>query len=98
VDRSLPAGRADRFLSRPVAARLAELLGPAGRRGEHRRRRASIGTDRLARSPADGYNGGPRHHRHARHQPASLRARACPYDALKDFTPLTLAARYVNVL
>jgi tripartite-type tricarboxylate transporter receptor subunit TctC len=91
-----PGGPTDSF-SRPVAAKLAQLLGQpvvvenVGGAG------ASIGTDRLAKSPADGYTVALATTGTHAINPHLYGARL-PYDALKDFTPLTLAVRYVNVL
>jgi tripartite-type tricarboxylate transporter receptor subunit TctC len=91
-----PGGPTD-SLSRPVAAKLAQLLGQAvvvenvGGAG------ASIGTDRLAKSAADGYTVALATTGTHAINPHLYGARL-PYDALKDFTPLTLAVRYVNVL
>jgi tripartite-type tricarboxylate transporter receptor subunit TctC len=91
-----PGGPTDSF-SRPVAAKLAELLGQPVVVENVAGAGASIGTDRLAKSPADGYTvalASTGTHAINPH----LYAERLPYDALKDFTPLTLAVRYVNVL
>jgi len=91
-----PGGPTDTF-SRPVAARLSELIGQpvivenVGGAG------GGIGIERLARSPADGYTVGLATTGTQAINPHLYGARL-KYDALKDFTPLTLAARYVNIL
>ena len=91
-----PGGPTDSF-SRPVAQKLSELIGQPVVVENVAGAGAAIGIERLAKSPPDGYTValattgthainphlyGPRLH----------------YDALKDFTPLTLAVKYVNVL
>jgi tripartite-type tricarboxylate transporter receptor subunit TctC len=91
-----PGGPTDSF-SRPVAAKLAELLGQTVVVENIAGAGASIGTDRLAKSPADGYTLALATTGTHAINPHLYGARL-PYDALKDFTPLTLAARYVNVL
>jgi tripartite-type tricarboxylate transporter receptor subunit TctC len=91
-----PGGPTDSF-SRPVAAKLAELLGQPVVVENIAGAGASIGTDRLARSPADGYTVALATTGTHAINPHLYGARL-PYDALKDFTPLTLAVRYVNVL
>ena len=91
-----PGGPTDSF-SRPVAAKLAELLGQPVVVENIPGAGASIGTDRLAKSPADGYTVALATTGTHAINPHLYGARL-PYDALKDFTPLTLAVRYVNVL
>ena len=91
-----PGGPTDSF-SRPVAAKLAELIGQPVVVENVAGAGASIGTDRLARSAPDGYTVALATTGTHAINPHLYGARL-PYDALKDFTPLTLAVRYVNVL
>jgi tripartite-type tricarboxylate transporter receptor subunit TctC len=91
-----PGGPTDTF-SRPVAAKLAQLLGQPVVVENLAGAGASIGTDRLAKSPPDGYAVALATTGTHAINPHLYGARL-PYDALKDFTPLTLAVRYVNVL
>ena len=91
-----PGGPTDSF-SRPVAAKLGELLGQPVVVENIPGAGAAIGTERLAKSPPDGYTvalATPGTHAINPH----LYGARLQYDALKDFTPLTLAVRYVNVL
>jgi tripartite-type tricarboxylate transporter receptor subunit TctC len=91
-----PGGPTDSF-SRPVAQKLAELIGQPVVVENVAGAGASIGTDRLAKSAPDGYTvalATTGTHSINPH----LYGKRLPYDALKDFTPLTLAVRYVNVL
>jgi tripartite-type tricarboxylate transporter receptor subunit TctC len=90
-----PGGSTDGF-SRPVAAKLAELLGQpvvvenVGGAG------ASLGSDRIAKAAPDGYTIGlatTGSHTINPHIYPKL-----PHDTLKDFTHITLAVSYVNVL
>jgi tripartite-type tricarboxylate transporter receptor subunit TctC len=90
-----PGGSTDGF-SRPVAAKLSELLGQpvvvenVGGAG------ASLGSDRIAKAAADGYTIGlatTGSHTINPHIYPKL-----PHDTLKDFTHITLAVSYVNVL
>src|SRR6185503_655156 len=91
-----PGGPTDSF-SRPVAAKLGELLGQPVVVENIAGAGASIGTDRLAKSPADGYTVALATTGTHAINPHLYGARL-PYDALKDFTPLTLSVRYVNVM
>ena len=91
-----PGGPTDSF-SRPVAAKLGELLGQPVVVENIAGAGAAIGTERLAKSAPDGYTvalATPGTHAINPH----LYGARLQYDALKDFTPLTLAVRYVNVL
>ena len=91
-----PGGPTDTF-SRPVAAKLSELIGQpvivenVGGAG------GSIGVERLAKSAPDGYTIGLATTGTQAINPHLYGARL-KYDALKDFTPLTLGVRYVNIL
>src|SRR3954463_6145159 len=91
-----PGGPTDSF-SRPVAAKLGELLGQPVVVGNIAGAGAAVGTGRRAQAPPDGYTvalATPGTHAINPH----LYGARLQYDALKDFTPLTLAVRYVNVL
>jgi tripartite-type tricarboxylate transporter receptor subunit TctC len=91
-----PGGSTDGF-SRPLAAKLAELLGQAvvveniGGAG------ASIGSDRIAKSAPDGYTIGLATTGSHAINPHIYGAKL-PHDTVKDFTHITLAVSYVNVL
>jgi tripartite-type tricarboxylate transporter receptor subunit TctC len=91
-----PGGPTDSF-SRPVAQKLAELIGQPVVVENVPGAGASIGTERLAKSPADGYTVALATTGTHAINPHLYGARL-QYDALKDFTPLTLAVRYVNIL
>ena len=91
-----PGGPTDSF-SRPVAAKLGELLGQPVVVENVAGAGAAIGTERLAKSPPDGYTVALATTGTHAINPHLYGARL-QYDALKDFTPLTLAVRYVNVL
>jgi len=91
-----PGGPTD-SLSRPVAQKLSEILGQSVVVENVPGAGASIGTDRIAKSAPDGYTIGlATTGTHAINP--HLYGRKIPYDALRDFTPLTLAVGYVNVL
>ena len=91
-----PGGSTDGF-SRPLAAKLAELLGQpvvvenVGGAG------ASIGSDRIAKSAPDGYTIGLATTGSHAINPHIYGAKL-PHDTVKDFTHITLAVSYVNVL
>ena len=91
-----PGGPTDSF-SRPVAQKLSQLVGQPVVIENIAGAGAAIGTERLAKSAPDGYTvalatAGT----HAINP--HLYGTRLQYDALKDFTPLTLAVKYVNVL
>jgi tripartite-type tricarboxylate transporter receptor subunit TctC len=91
-----PGGSTDGF-SRPLAAKLAELLGQpvvvenVGGAG------ASIGSDRIAKSAPDGYTIGLATTGSHAINPHIYGAKL-PHDTIRDFTHITLAVSYVNVL
>jgi tripartite-type tricarboxylate transporter receptor subunit TctC len=91
-----PGGSTDGF-SRPVAAKLAELLGQpvvvenVGGAG------ASIGSDRIAKAAPDGYTIGLATTGSHAINPHIYGAKL-PHDTLRDFTHIALAVSYVNVL
>jgi tripartite-type tricarboxylate transporter receptor subunit TctC len=91
-----PGGSTDGF-SRPLAAKLADLLGQpvvvenVGGAG------ASIGSDRIAKSAPDGYTIGLATTGSHAINP-HIYGKKLPHDTLKDFTHITLAVSYVNVL
>jgi tripartite-type tricarboxylate transporter receptor subunit TctC len=91
-----PGGSTDGF-SRPLAAKLSELLGQpvivenVGGAG------ASIGSDRIAKSAPDGYTIGLATTGTHAINPHIYGAKL-PHDTVRDFTHLTLAVSYVNVL
>jgi tripartite-type tricarboxylate transporter receptor subunit TctC len=91
-----PGGPTDSF-SRPVAQKLGELLGQPVVVENVAGAGAAIGTDRLAKSPPDGYTVALATTGTHSINPHLYGARL-QYDALKDFTPLTLAVRFTNVL
>jgi len=91
-----PGGSTDGF-SRPLAAKLAELLGQPvvveniGGAG------ASIGSDRIAKSAPDGYTIGLATTGSHAINPHIYGAKL-PHDTIRDFTHIALAVSYVNVL
>ena len=91
-----PGGSTDGF-SRPLAAKLAELLGQPvvveniGGAG------ASIGSDRIAKSAPDGYTIGLATTGSHAINP-HIYGRKLPHDTIRDFTHIALAVSYVNVL
>jgi tripartite-type tricarboxylate transporter receptor subunit TctC len=91
-----PGGSTDGF-SRPLAAKLSELLGQPvvveniGGAG------ASIGSDRIAKSAPDGYTIGLATTGSHAINPHIYGAKLA-HDTVKDFTHITLAVSYVNVL
>ena len=91
-----PGGSTDTF-SRPLAAKLATLLGQpvvvenVGGAG------ASIGSDRVAKAPPDGYTIGLATTGSHAINPHIYGAKL-PHDTIRDFTHITLAVSYVNVL
>ena len=91
-----PGGSTDGF-SRPLAAKLSELVGQpvvvenVGGAG------ASIGSDRIAKSAPDGYTVGLATTGTHAINPHIYGAKL-PHDTVKDFTHITLAVSYVNVL
>jgi tripartite-type tricarboxylate transporter receptor subunit TctC len=91
-----PGGSTDGF-SRPLAAKLSELLGQpvlvenVGGAG------ASIGSDRIAKAAPDGYTIGLATTGSHAINP-HIYGRKLPHDTIRDFTHITLAVSYVNVL
>jgi len=91
-----PGGSTDGF-SRPLAAKLSGLIGQPvvveniGGAG------ASIGSDRIAKSAPDGYTIGLATTGTHAINPHIYGAKL-PHDTVKDFTHITLAVSYVNVL
>jgi tripartite-type tricarboxylate transporter receptor subunit TctC len=91
-----PGGSTDGF-SRPLAAKLAELVGQpvvvenVGGAG------ASIGSDRIAKSAPDGYTIGLATTGSHAINP-HIYGNKLPHDTIRDFTHITLAVSYVNVL
>ena len=91
-----PGGSTDTF-SRPVAAKLSEILGQPVVVENVPGAGASIGMDRVAKSAPDGYTIGlATTGTHAINP--HLYGAKLPHDTSRDFTALTLAARYFNVL
>ena len=91
-----PGGPTDTF-SRALTAQLGEALGQPVVVENVPGAGASIGMDRLAKSPPDGYTIGLATTGSHAINPHLYGAKLT-YNALKDFTPLTLAVSYVNVL
>jgi tripartite-type tricarboxylate transporter receptor subunit TctC len=91
-----PGGPTDSF-SRPAAAKLSELLGQPVIVENIPGAGASIGMEKLARSAPDGYTIGLATTGSHSINPHLYGSRL-PHDTTKDFTPLTLAVKYVNVL
>ena len=91
-----PGGPTDTF-SRALTAQLGEALGQPVVVENVPGAGASIGMDRLAKSPPDGYTIGLATTGSHAINP-HLYGTKLTYNALKDFSPLTLAVSYVNVL
>jgi tripartite-type tricarboxylate transporter receptor subunit TctC len=91
-----PGGPTDTF-SRALTAQLTEVLGQPVVVENVPGAGASIGMERVAKSAPDGYTIGLATTGSHSINPALYGAKL-PYNALKDFTPLTLAVSYVNIL
>ena len=91
-----PGGPTD-TLSRAVALTLGEALGQPVVIENRGGAGGGVGMDALAKSTPDGYTIGLSTTGTHAINPALYGAKI-PYDALKDFTPLTLAVSYVNIL
>jgi len=91
-----PGGPTDTF-SRALTARLGEALGQPVVVENVPGAGAAIGMDRLAKSAPDGYTIGLATTGSHAINPHVYGAKLT-YNALKDFTPLTLAVSYVNIL
>jgi tripartite-type tricarboxylate transporter receptor subunit TctC len=91
-----PGGPTDGF-SRGAAQKLSEIVGQPVVVENVPGAGASIGMERVARSAPDGYTIGLATTGTHAINPHLYGARL-PHDTSKDFTPLTLAVRYVNVL
>ena len=91
-----PGGPTD-TLSRAIAQQLAESLGQPVVIENRAGAGGGVGMDALAKSVPDGYTVGLSSTGTHAINPALYGAKI-PYDALKDFTPLTLAVSYVNIL
>ncbi len=91
-----PGGSTDGF-SRPLAIKLSELVGQpvvienVGGAG------ASIGSDRIAKAAPDGYTIGLATTGSHAINP-HIYGKKLPHDTIRDFTHVTLAVSYVNVL
>ena len=91
-----PGGPTD-TLSRAVAQQLSESLGQAVVIENRGGAGGGLGMDALAKSVPDGYTIGlPTTGTHAINP--ALYGSKLPYDPLRDFTPLSLAVVYVNIL
>lgn len=91
-----PGGPTDGF-SRAAAQKLSEVIGQPVVVENVPGAGASIGMDRVAKSAPDGYTIGLATTGTHAINPHLYGARL-PHDTSRDFTPLTLAVRYVNVL
>ena len=91
-----PGGPTDTF-SRALTGRLAEQLGQPVIVENIAGAGASIGMDRVAKSPPDGYTIGLATTGTHAINPALYGPRLT-YNALKDFSPLTVAVGYINIL
>jgi tripartite-type tricarboxylate transporter receptor subunit TctC len=91
-----PGGPTDTF-SRALTAQLGEALGQPVVVENVPGAAASIGMDRVAKSAPDGYTIGLATTGSHAINP-HLYGPKLTYNALKDFTPLTLAVSYVNIL
>lgn len=91
-----PGGPTD-TLSRAVAIKLGEALGQPVVIENRGGAGGGVGMDALAKSTPDGYTIGLSTTGTHAINPA-LYGTKIPYNAIKDFTPLTLAVSYVNIL
>ncbi len=91
-----PGGPTDTF-SRALTGRLAEQLGQPVNVENIAGAGASTGMDRVAKSPPDGYTIGLATTGTHAINPALYGPRLT-YNALKDFSPLTVAVGYINIL
>ncbi|MFN0162381.1 MAG: Bug family tripartite tricarboxylate transporter substrate binding protein, partial [Burkholderiales bacterium] len=91
-----PGGPTDTF-SRAVALKLGESLGQPVVIENRGGAGGGLGMDALSKSPPDGYTIGLSTTGTHAINPALYGAKI-PYDALKDFTPITLAVSYINIL
>ena len=91
-----PGGSTDGF-SRPVAAKLSEVLGQPVVVENVPGAGASIGMDRVAKAAPDGYTIGLATTGTHSINPHIYGSRLT-YDTVRDFTHLTLAVRYENIL
>ena len=91
-----PGGPTD-TLSRAVAIKLGEALGQPVVIENRGGAGGGVGMDALSKSTPDGYTIGLSTTGTHAINPALYGAKI-PYDAIKDFTPLTLAVSYVNIL
>jgi len=90
-----PSGGAD-IIVRALAQRLTERLGQTVVVDNRSGAGGNVGTEHVARSPADGYT-----LLLANVAPIAINVsvhRQLPYDPVKDFTPITLLATFPNVL
>lgn len=90
-----PGGSTDTF-SRVVAQKFAEVIGQPVIVENVPGAGASLGMDKVAKSAPDGYTIGLA--TSGTHAINPHIYRKLPHDTSKDFTPLTLAVRYANVL
>lgn len=91
-----PGGPTDSY-SRPVAQKLSELIGQPVVVENVPGAGASIGMDRVAKAAPDGYTIGLATTGTHAINPA-VYGKRLPHDTSRDFSPLTLGVRYVNVL
>jgi len=91
-----PGGPTD-LLSRAIAQGLSESLGQPVVIENRGGAGGGLAMDALAKSPPDGYTIGlPTTGTHAINP--ALYGSKLPYDPVRDFTPLTLAVSYVNIM
>ena len=91
-----PGGPTDTF-SRAVAQKLSEALGQPVVIENRAGAGGGVGMDALAKSAPDGYTIGLSTTGTHAINPALYGAKI-PYNALTDFTPLTIAVAYINIL
>ncbi len=90
-----PGGTTD-LLARAIAPRLSERLQQPVVVDNRAGAGGVIGSQAVAKSPRRRLHAGLRHHRH--HGILPVLQKPAPYDALKDFAPVTLVAATPNVL
>ena len=91
----LPAGGGNDLLARIIAPKLAERLGQSVVVDNRSGAGGTIGSDLVAKAPPDGYTILMGYIGSHGTNPAVSRL---PYDALRDFTPITLIAQSQNVV
>ena len=91
-----PPGNTTDIMARLIAPRMSERLGQPVIVENRPGASGMLGLDLVAKAAPDGYTIGAGQGGNLVVLPHT--SKSIPYDALKDFTPLTLAVTYVNIL